>query len=136
MTKEKVLSIMKEHQVGTLATIRDGKPYSRFMLFQHEDLTLYTATNQHAHKADDLAQTPYVHVLLGLDASNFHEDYVEISAKAHVVEDKEKKKEMWSEKWSKWIPSPEDDDYVLVALKPETILYFEKAGKEPVEIDL
>jgi general stress protein 26 len=132
--KDKVADLFSHHKVGTLATIRDNKPYSRFMMFNSEDLTLYTATNEYAHKADDIAQNPNVHVLLGYGRDSGHEHYVEIEAKASVEESAERKEKFWSEQLKHWIASPEDPEYLLLKLTPVTILYYEKPGKEPQEL--
>jgi general stress protein 26 len=134
--KDKVAELFSHHKVGTLATIRDSKPYSRFMMFNNEELTLYTATNEHAHKAEDIAQNPNVHILLGYDRDSDHEHYVEIEAKASVEESAELKKKFWSEQLKHWIASPEDPEYMLLKLTPVTILYYEKPGKEPQELTL
>jgi general stress protein 26 len=134
--KDKVADLFSHHKVGTLATIRDNKPYSRFMMFNSEDLTLYTATNEQAHKAEDIAQNPNVHILLGYDRDSDHEHYVEIEANASVEESADLKEKFWSEQVKHWIASPEDPEYLLLKLTPVTILYYEKTGKEPQELTL
>ncbi|NQD66653.1 pyridoxamine 5'-phosphate oxidase family protein [Bacillus haikouensis] len=134
--KDKVADLFSHHKVGTLATIRDNKPYSRFMMFNSEDLTLYTATNEQAHKAEDIAQNPNVHILLGYDRDSDHEHYVEIEANASVEESADLKEKFWSEQLKHWIASPEDPEYLLLKLTPVTILYYEKTGKEPQELTL
>ncbi|MFT8319873.1 MAG: pyridoxamine 5'-phosphate oxidase family protein [Bacillus sp. (in: firmicutes)] len=40
LLKEKIVQLFKHHKIGTLATIQNNKPYSRFMLFLAEGLTL------------------------------------------------------------------------------------------------
>ncbi|WP_156509951.1 pyridoxamine 5'-phosphate oxidase family protein [Rossellomorea aquimaris] len=134
--KDQVLELLSHHKTGTLATIRDGKPYSRFMMFYHDELTLYTATNEHAHKAVDISQNPHVHILLGYDRDSNHEHYVEIEATAEVEESEELKHKFWNEELKAWIPSPDDPEYMLLKLTPKTILYYEKPGKEPQELSL
>ncbi len=134
--KDQVVELFSHHKVGTLATIRDNKPYSRFMMFYNENLTLYTATNEHAHKAEDIAQNPQVHILLGYDRDSDHEHYVEIEANAEIEESKELKEKFWNEKLKSWISSPDDPEYMLLKLTPKTILYYEKPGKEPQELSL
>ncbi|MBM7704325.1 pyridoxamine 5'-phosphate oxidase family protein [Metabacillus iocasae] len=133
-TKEKVLTILKDHKIGTLATIRGGKPYSRFMMFFNEDLVLYTATNKHTHKVEDIEENPYVHILLGYEGQGWNDSYVEIQAKANVEDRQELKEKFWNEHLREWISGPDDPNYVLLQLTPEHILYFEKAGSEPEEL--
>ncbi|MCA1032612.1 pyridoxamine 5'-phosphate oxidase family protein [Bacillus timonensis] len=129
--KSKIVEIMDKHQVGTLATIRNSRPYSRFMLFFHEDTTLYTCTNKETHKVDDVANNPYVHVLLGYEGKGWEDSYVEIEAKASVEESSELKQKFWTDKLSEWLSGPDDPNFVLLKLEPEKIRYIEKAGSEP-----
>ncbi|WP_404826830.1 hypothetical protein [Priestia flexa] len=44
--KQKVLSILDNYKVGTLATIQNNKPYSRFMMFSHDDLVTLHSNKQ------------------------------------------------------------------------------------------
>ncbi|WP_201715733.1 pyridoxamine 5'-phosphate oxidase family protein [Rossellomorea arthrocnemi] len=132
--KDKIVELLSHHKVGTLATIRDNKPYSRFMMFNHDDLTLYTATNEQAHKAEDIAQNPHVHILLGYDHDSDHEHYVEIEAEASVEHSTAVKEKFWNEQLKHWIPSADDPEYLLLKLTPTTILYYEKPGSEPQEL--
>lgn len=132
--KQKVLSILDNYKVGTLATIQNNKPYSRFMMFSHDDLVLYTATNKNAHKVDDIQSNPYVHILLGYDDQGWNDPYVEIEAKALIEDNKELKETFWNDHLKEWINSPDDPNYVLLQLTPENIRYFEKAGSEPEEL--
>ncbi|MEI2665375.1 pyridoxamine 5'-phosphate oxidase family protein [Rossellomorea sp. LJF3] len=132
--KDKITELFSHHKIGTLATIRDNKPYSRFMMFDHDDLTLYTATNEHAHKAEDIAQNPHVHILLGYDRDSDHEHYVEIEAEASVEDSPELKSKFWKEELKHWIASPDDPEYLLLKLTPKTILYYSKPGSEPEEL--
>jgi general stress protein 26 len=69
--REKVLNIIKNQPTGVLATIRDNKPHSCFMMFFHEDLTLYVATDRQTKKMDDIQQNPNVHVLFGREGKSW-----------------------------------------------------------------
>jgi general stress protein 26 len=134
--KEKILELFSNHKVGTLATIRNNQPYSRFMMFYNDELTLFTATNQHAHKAEDIAQNPQVHILLGYDRDSNHEHYVEIEAAAELEKSAELKEKFWNDYLKPWITAPDDPEYMLLRLTPKTILYYERVGKEPQELSL
>lgn len=52
--KQKVLNLLDEQKVGTLATVEQDKPHTRYMTFFHEGLTLYTPTSKETHKADEI----------------------------------------------------------------------------------
>lgn len=90
--KNQILSVLDDYTIGTLATIQDGKPYSRFMMFFHEDLVLYTATNKDTHKVEELEKNPYVHILLGYDGQGWSDPYVEVEAKVNVETNEELKR--------------------------------------------
>ncbi|MBQ4868581.1 pyridoxamine 5'-phosphate oxidase family protein [Priestia megaterium] len=132
--KNQILSVLDDYTIGTLATIQDGKPYSRFMMFFYEDLVLYTATNKDTHKVEELEKNPYVHILLGYDGRGWSDPYVEVEAKVNVETNEELKKKFWNEKLKEWIKSPDDPNYLLLQLTPERMRYFDKAGSKPKEI--
>lgn len=127
--KGHVLSILNNYKVGTLATIRNDQPFSRFMMFFHEELVLYTATNKETHKAEDIEKNPHVHILLRKEDS-WNSPYVEIEAEATVEETKTLKEKFWNEQLKEWIDSPEDPNYLLLQLTPKKIYYYEKPGSK------
>jgi general stress protein 26 len=129
--KNKVLTILHDHKVGTLATIQNDRPYSRFMMFFHEDLVLYTATNKDTHKVDEIKQNPNVHVLLGYEGKGWNDSYLEVEATASISDNKELKEKFWNDHLKEWMNSPDDREYVLLQLMPEAIRYYEKAGSKP-----
>jgi general stress protein 26 len=129
--KNKVLTILHDHKVGTLATIQNDRPYSRFMMFFHEDLVLYTATNKDTHKVDEIKQNPNVHVLLGYEGKGWNDSYLEVEATASISDNKELKEKFWNDHLKEWMNSPDDPEYVLLQLMPEAIRYYEKAGSKP-----
>ncbi|KUP09029.1 general stress protein [Bacillus coahuilensis m2-6] len=134
--KDKVLAVISDHQIGTLATIRGQKPYSRFMIFYNDDLTLFAASNSQTIKVDDMKQNPHVHILLGYGGDKLHDNYVEMEATASIEESQELKNKFWNESLKRWIPSADDPEYVLLRFTPDSILYYEEAGKEPQELSL
>lgn len=135
-SQSKIVELFDNHKVGTLATIQDNKPYSRFMMFFHEDLTLYTATNKETHKVDDLGQNPNVHILLGVQDAGFSGAYCEIEATATIEDSKDKKEKYWNDKLSKWLGGPDDPNYVLLQLKPQKIRYFADSGSKAEVLEL
>jgi general stress protein 26 len=134
--KDKVLQMFKDHKIGTLATIRQNKPFSRFMLFFHEELFLYTATNKDTHKAEDIEGNPNVHVLLGFEGDGWKEDYAEIEGTASVENSAERKEKFWNQELQEWIAGPDDPNYLLLKITPKSIRYYKKPGSEPEVIEL
>ncbi len=127
---------MEQTTIGTLASIVENKPFSRYMMFQHEDVTLYTATNKHAHKVEDLRTNPDVHILLGYSGEGLSDQYLEIAAKAEVETNQDLKEKYWNDSLKHWIPSAHDPAYLLLKLVPSSILLYEGAGKDPKELSL
>ncbi|MCG1009801.1 pyridoxamine 5'-phosphate oxidase family protein [Salinicoccus sp. ID82-1] len=92
MNREDFKSTLKEildnNKIGTLATIRDNKPISRYMYFYNDGLTLYTYTKQDTYKVEDLEENPHAHVLLGYEErDDLGERYVEIQGQASLPEE-------------------------------------------------
>ncbi|MFZ3591417.1 pyridoxamine 5'-phosphate oxidase family protein [Bacillus sp. DJP31] len=134
--KQKVVELMDGNKVGTLATIRENKPFTRFMNFNHDEVTLYTATNKHTHKVEDISQNPSVHILLGNEGGSWHESYLEIEAVAEITDDAAWKEKCWDEHLHKWLEGPQDPNYVVLKLTPKSIRVFSEAGKDPEELSL
>ena len=86
-TKE-LQKILDDNNIGTMATVRDNKPMSRYMYFYNEGLTLYTYTRKGTYKVEDLEKNPNTHILLGYEErEGLGERYVEIEGKASLPED-------------------------------------------------
>jgi general stress protein 26 len=134
--KNKLLEVVQNHKVGTLATISQNKPFSRFMLFFNQDLVLYTATNKDTHKVEDINANPNVHILLGNDCKGWDDPYVEVEGTVMVEESKELKEKFWNEHLKNWIPSADDPDYMLLKISPSSYRYFEKSSSEPETLSL
>ncbi|MGD7008662.1 pyridoxamine 5'-phosphate oxidase family protein [Metabacillus sp. 84] len=134
--EDKIIKLLDHHQIGSMATVRNGKPYSRFMLFFHEGLTLYTATSKKAHKAEDIEKNPSVHLLLGYEGKGFQDEYAEVEATASVEGSTELKKKFWNENLKDWIAGPDDPDYMLLKLEPSVFCYFSKAGEGPETLNM
>lgn len=56
--RDEILEVLNREKIGTMATVENGKPYSRYMTFQHEDFVLYTVTNKHSEKMEELRKIP------------------------------------------------------------------------------
>jgi general stress protein 26 len=132
--REKVLNIIKNQPTGVLATIRDNKPHSCFMMFFHEDLTLYVATDRQTKKMDDIQQNPNVHVLFGREGKSWEEEFIEIEGTASVEEDTGLKSKFWNTSLQRWLNGPDDPNYVLLKVTPSHIYYVGKAGTIKPEV--
>ncbi|WP_210366238.1 pyridoxamine 5'-phosphate oxidase family protein [Bacillus sp. REN3] len=127
--KEKILKVLGESKVGSLATVEGNKPHSRYMTFFNEDLTLYTPTSKETYKAEEIEKNPYVHILLGYEGEGFGDSYIEVQGKAAIREEQNLKEKFWNKKMQKWIESPEDPDYIILEIQPETIRLMNNHGQ-------
>lgn len=85
--KEKVLKIINDHKIGTLATLTGDKPFVRYMTFTNEEFVLYTTTTEESQKVTDLTSNPYTHILLGYTKEDMDAPYLEITAKLSEIQD-------------------------------------------------
>ncbi|CQR48359.1 General stress protein 26 [Paraliobacillus sp. PM-2] len=116
--KETVLKILDDHQIGTLATVEGNKPYSRYMTFFHDELTLYTATNIQTHKVKDIETNPHVHILIGYTFDGTGDEYIEIEGEASIHQEEDMKKRLWNDHLKPWFEGPEDPNYTVLKITP------------------
>jgi len=126
--KEKIATIIQGQRTGVLSTVRNEKPHSAFMMFFHEDFVLYVATDRQSKKITDIEQNPNVHVLLGREGKKLDEDYIEVEGLASIEEDSTLKNKFWNNSLKRWLLGPEDPNYVLIKINPDTIYYIDGAG--------
>lgn len=134
--KESIHSILDESFFGAMATVNENKPNARYMTFFHDDLTLYTITNEETHKVEELKENPHTHILLGFEGEGFGDDYVEYEGVVETSEDKSLIEKLWSDKMSHWFDGPEDDRIVILKIKPECIRLMNKKGEAPKSLKI
>ncbi|GGM33606.1 general stress protein 26 [Paraliobacillus quinghaiensis] len=121
LLKQTITKILDDHQIGTMATVEQDKPYSRYMTFFHDGITLYTATNKQTHKVEDIKQNPHVHILLGYTFDGTSDEYIEIEGEASIHDEAEMKQRLWNEKLSPWFSGPDDPNYTVLKITPTEI---------------
>lgn len=134
--RQEVIKVLDESKVGTLSTVQNNKPHSRYMTFFHDNLTLYTPTSKETHKAEEINNNPNVHILLGYAGEGYGDAYVEVEGTAKLNETDELKKELWNEHFAKWFEGPEDPNYVVLEIKPSLVRLMNKEDKEPQTLQL
>lgn len=117
--KEKVLSIINDNKIGTMATLNGQNPYVRYMTFTNEDFTLYTTTTKESQKVFDLEQNPYSHILLGYTKEDLKAPYVEILAKLTEIKDETLKLKIIN--FFKDLFNSDEEEMVTLQLEPVTI---------------
>lgn len=133
--KEKILKVLGESKVGSLATVEGNRPHSRYMTFFNEELKMYTPTSKETYKAEEIEKNPYVHILLGYQGDGFGDEYVEIQGKASIREEQALKDKFWNDKMEKWIESPDDPNFIILEVEPHTIRLMNENG-QPEQLDL
>ncbi|WP_077624076.1 pyridoxamine 5'-phosphate oxidase family protein [Sediminibacillus massiliensis] len=128
--------ILDSNLIGTLSTVKNDKPFSRYMTFFNDNLTLYSATDKDTHKIEDIDQNNNVHILIGYKGEGLDDSYLEIEGKASIEESAEIKGKIWNDKLDPWFDGPEDPNYVVLKITPETIRLMNTSEKEPQILDL
>ncbi|GKV64525.1 MULTISPECIES: pyridoxamine 5'-phosphate oxidase family protein [unclassified Sporosarcina] len=134
--KDTVKKILDESFIGTMATVDNNKPYTRYMTFMNDGLTLYTPTNKKTEKVDELKDNPYTHILLGYDGEGFGDAFVEYLGRVSISSDEGLKEKMWNDQMKNWFEGPDDPNLVILKIEPESIRLMNKKGQPPEDITI
>ncbi|MGG1882497.1 pyridoxamine 5'-phosphate oxidase family protein [Bacillus safensis] len=134
--KQKVLNLLDEQKIGTLATVEQNQPHTRYMTFFHEGLTLYTPTSKETHKAEEIEKNPNVHILIGYSGEGFGDTYAEIAGTATLTDDPELIDRLWSDELEKWFKGKDDPNLVILKIDPTSIRYMNEGSRTPAELSL
>lgn len=130
--KQKILDVIKKYPVGSVATIRSGKPWVRYMEMKpKDDLTLYSATFASSRKVAQIKKDKNVHVTFGANPKKYALPYVQIAGTAEIVKDRETKQWCWNKFLKQFFDGPEDPDYVVFKITPKLIEYMSPDAMEP-----
>ncbi|KGX84959.1 pyridoxamine 5'-phosphate oxidase family protein [Pontibacillus litoralis] len=132
--KKQVEQLMAKHKVGSLATVQNGKPHSRYMTFHYEGGIFYTTSDKNTHKVEEIERNPAVHILIGYDGKGFNDPYMEIEGIIKLNDTREKKEHLWQDYMGHWLSGPSDPDYIVLEVHPNLIRIMNLEGEEnPVE---
>lgn len=134
--KQKALEIISEHRTGILANVENKKPHVRYMTFFNKDLTLFTPTKLDTEKVEELENNPSASVLLGYEEKGLSDSYIEVSGMSRINQSQELKQQFWDDSFTKWFSGPEDSNYVLLEIQPETIRILNNEGGEAQEFQV
>lgn len=130
--KQKILDVLENYPVGSVATIRDGKPWVRYMSMKfRDDLTLYSATFATSRKIEQIEKNRNVHVTFGADPKNWEQPYVQIEGTAEVLTDLETKKWCWHDILAQFFSGPEDPGFVVLKVTPSLVEYMSPEATKP-----
>jgi general stress protein 26 len=133
-SREKVWELIKDIKVAMLVTMDEqGHHYARPMVAQepdeHHDLWFFTSID--SPKIREIETNPEVLLSYADPGDNA---YVSISGRAHVVQDRAKIHELWSESLKAWWPDGKDDpDLALICVTPESAEYWDGPASTVVQ---
>lgn len=130
-TKELALKILNDSMIGTMATIKQNKPHSRYMTFFNEDFILYTATSKKTHKVEEVQQNPNTHILIGYEGKGFGDAFLEIEGTVEESDGETFKEKVWNKALKGWFTGPEDPDLIILKVTPTRIRVMNTKGDEP-----
>lgn len=120
--KQKILEVMSGPHLASLATMKDGRPWVRYvMTVGTEDLTLFVNTFAQSRKVAQINADANVHVILGADPADMEHPYLNIAATAEVLNDDETKKRFWSDELKAYFSGPDDPNLVVLKITPQVI---------------
>lgn len=129
--KDTALKILNESLIGTMATVQENKPHSRYMTFFNDEFTIYTTTSKKTHKVEEVQKNPHTHILLGYEGKGFGDAFLEIEGTVEVSQDEGMKEKVWNKLLKGFFEGPDDPDLVILKITPTQIRVMNKLGKEP-----
>lgn len=135
---KKVNEVLEGNRVGTLATVVNNKPHSRYMTFfsDEDGIALYTPTNINTHKAEEIEANPNVHVLLGYSGEGYGDQYLELSGTAVLRTGDQLKGRIWNDHMKEWFDGPNDPEYVVLEITPNEIRFMNEGEETPQTVQL
>ncbi|MGE8000347.1 pyridoxamine 5'-phosphate oxidase family protein [Lysinibacillus sp. NPDC093190] len=127
--RDEILEVLNREKIGTMATVENGKPFSRYMTFQHEDFVLYTVTNKHSEKMEELRKNPYTHILYGYENRGFGDTYVEIEGKLTEILEEGIKNKLAEFFTSIFVGN--QDEMITLKIEPIRMRLMNKKGEPP-----
>jgi general stress protein 26 len=118
----KILDLLKGPHLASLATIKDGRPWVRYVTTHGtDDLTLYVNTFGPSRKVAQIKADTHVHVVLGASPEHMESPYLNIVATAEVLDDAETKERFWSDTLKAYFTGPDDPNLVILKITPSVI---------------
>lgn len=121
---EKIKEVIGGTKIAAMATIKDGKPWARFMATEFPDdgtLDLYSSTSVESRKVHQLKDDDHIHLTISEDVSNFNAPYIQYAGRAEVICDEKTKQKHWKEHYSNYFRGPDDPHFCVLRFKPEKI---------------
>lgn len=123
---DKVKEMIKDIETAMLSTISEGGINSRPMQTQdiEFDGDLWFLTKKDTTKFREIMENPSVNI------AYVGQSYVSIRGTAEIVDDLERKKELWKKGYEKFLDTTyEDPNIILIKVRSETAEYWETGNK-------
>jgi general stress protein 26 len=133
MAKQKLYDLIDEIEVAMFTTRRaDGRLVSRPMATQKRatGADLWFVTSRDSEKLIEIGEDPHVNLAYYKDRTR---EWVSISGRAKIVDDREKVRELYQPDWRAWFGdaggpkdgTPDDPRMVLIGVDIDQALYLE-----------
>jgi len=119
-------------KLAALATIKDKKPWVRFVVSYNDDLNLYISTYASSRKVKQIKKNPNVHVTMGASLENLKAPYVQIAGCASIRNDAMIRRKCWHNYMKEYYSGPDDPAYVVIEVKPQLIEYMDSETHKPI----
>jgi general stress protein 26 len=108
----------------SLASVEaDGTPHVRFVRAKVDrDLTLRIPTFDGTGKTRQIREDPRVHITCGETRDGQPGTYFQIAGTAEITSDTNEREAAWTDRLSKFFSDPQDSNYVVVKVKPSSIV--------------
>lgn len=132
LLKKKILKVIGGMRLASLATVRDNKPWVRFVVSYNDDLILYISTFASSRKVKQIKKNPDVHLTIGGSLANLKAPYVQVAGKANIRNDASIRQRCWHKYMNKYYSGPDDPEYVVLEVKPQIIEYMDAETHKPI----
>jgi general stress protein 26 len=130
--KNKIVDVLKRSMLASVATVKDGKPWVRYMVVSRgSGLSLWTTTFAQSRKVQEIKKNKNIDLIIGGDEKNFQAPYLNIKATAEVLTDIETKKKYWNDMLKDYYSGPEDPNLAIIIISPQVIEYMGGGSMTP-----
>lgn len=121
--KEIILNVIQGVHSASLATLKEGKPWVRYVMCapMGDALSLYCSTSLKSRKIAQLETNPDFHITMGWNEAEQKGPYLQISGKAVIHTDAETKKKCWVPAYEMFFGTPENPDYCIIEFPLESV---------------
>jgi len=119
-------------KLASLATIKDKKPWVRFVVSYNDGLILYISTYASSRKVKEIENNPDVHVTIGGSLENLKAPYVQIAGCASIRNDVKIRRKCWHNYMKVYYSGPDDPEYAVIEVRPQIIEYMDSETHKPM----